>query len=58
MPKEEQLGYPCNNGKKEEKIPTVVYVIVVKFPAVPQGNELRGQRGHWWSQGPNVGTEE
>lgn len=47
-----QLGHPCNNEKREEKNPTVVYVIVEKFPTVAWGNELRLQRGQWWSQGP------
>lgn len=55
MSREEQLGHPCNSGKREQKNPTVFYVIVEKFPAVPWGNELRVQRGQWWSQGPYWG---
>lgn len=45
-----QLGHPCNYGRREEKNP-IVYVTVEKYPAVPWGNELRVQRGQWWSQG-------
>lgn len=43
MSREEHLGHPCNSGKREQKNPTLFYVIVEEFPAVPWGNELSAE---------------